>query len=194
MAIDFQSWAHATIVATKFHTVLGYTKLSQITLPLNMVSKLNFYCGGGGHFSCVCVAHTVRLTSLSQCRVVALSQNPRCCRQVQHLVAKPKFCRKVQNFVASPKLCRSVVLSQSPKCCRMPTSVQPLCNVDELKGICMISQSAFLKPKNGQKTSRCKPRWLQGPQSWPQIAHPHSTQFVCVIARSFCLPQTSKLS
>ena len=44
------------------------------------------------------------------------------------------------------------------------------------------------------KTSRLPPRWVQSPQSWPQIAHPHSTQFVCVIARSFCLPQTSKLS
>ena len=44
------------------------------------------------------------------------------------------------------------------------------------------------------KTSRCKPRWLQVTQSWPQIAHPHSTQFVCVIARSFCQYQTSKLS
>ena len=44
------------------------------------------------------------------------------------------------------------------------------------------------------KTSRLPPRWVQGPQSWPQIAHPHSTQFVCVIARSFWLCQTSKLS
>ena len=35
----------------------------------------------------------------------------------------------------------------------MPTSVQPLCNVDELKGICMISPSSIYKiRKNGPGT------------------------------------------
>ena len=128
MAIDFQSCmgTRDNCCDKISHCFNRHTKLSQITLPLNMVSKLNVDCGGGGHFSCVCVAHTVRLTSLSQCRVVALSQNPRCCRQVQHLVAKPnilsqslKFCRKAKILQKNPKFCRkSKIVSKSPKCCR----------------------------------------------------------------------------
>ena len=58
-------------------------------------------------------------------------------------------------------------------------------NLDDFTRFVFEAQKCLRQPRH-------PPRWLQNPQSWPQIAHPDRHLFVCVRQKGFA-SQTSKI-